>query len=114
MADQGRPECLNESCDGHLHREFLTGLTQSTARMMRVGGFALIAGPVVFGAPFIVDYLVRRSAGMTGMIVTLAALSLSFGAGIAILRKRAAGLAQKSAQQRCNKCGSVFPLAPGA
>lgn len=114
MADEGRPECLNESCDGHLHREFLTGLTQSTARMMRLSGFALIAGPVVFGAPFIVDYLVRRSAGMTGMIVTLAALSLSFGAGIAILRKRAAGLAQKSAQQRCNKCGSVFPLAPGA
>ena len=79
--------------------------------MMRLGGLALIAGPVVFGAPFIVDYIVRRSAGMTGMIATLVALSLSFGAGIAILRKRAAGLAQKSAQQRCNKCGSVFPLA---
>ncbi len=110
MADKGRPECLNESCDGLLHREFLTGLTQSTARMMRLAGLAFIAGPVVFGAPFIVDYIVRRSAGMTGMIATLAALALSFSVGIAILRRRAAGLAQKSAQQRCNKCGSVFPI----
>lgn len=111
MANEGRPECLNESCDGHLHREFLTGLTQSTAQMMRIGGLALIVGPVVFGAPFIVDYMVRRSAGMTGMIATLAALAIPFSVGIAILRKRAAGLAQKSEQQRCNKCGSVFPVA---
>ena len=40
MANEGRPECLNESCDGYLHREFLTGLKQSTAQMMRLGGLA--------------------------------------------------------------------------
>ena len=111
MANEGRPECPNEACDGHLHREFLTGLKQSTAQTMRLAGLALIVGPIVFGAPFIVDYVVRRTAGMAGLAATLIALTISFGVGVAILRKRAAGLAKKSEQQRCNKCGSVFPHA---
>lgn len=109
MASSGRPECPNESCDGNLHREFLTGMTQSKAQTLRLAGLGLIVGPIVFGAPFIIDYVVRRTAGVPGMIATLVALALCFTVAVVLLRKRAAGLAQKSAQQRCNKCGSVFP-----
>ncbi len=111
MAIEGRPVCPREGCDGNLHHEFRTGLKQSTAQTMRLAGLGLIVGPIVFGAPFIIDYVVRRTAGMTGLIATLLALAILFGIGIGLLRKRAAGLAQKSEQQRCNKCGSVFPVA---
>jgi hypothetical protein len=111
MAISGKPECPNESCDGHLHREFLTGLNQSTSQMMRLGGLALIAGPIVFGAPFFIDYVVRRSAGVGGMIGALIGFIVPIVAGTLILRRRRERLSVRTEQQRCNKCGSVFPAA---
>ncbi len=111
MANGGTPECPNENCDGHLHREFLTGLNQSTSQVMRLGGLALIAGPIVFGAPFFFDYVVRRSAGMVVMVATLVAFIVPIAAGTVILRHRRERMSERSEQHRCNKCGSVFPTA---
>jgi len=111
MANGGTPECPNENCDGHLHREFLTGLNQSTSQVMRLGGLALIAGPIVFGAPFFFDYVVQRSAGMVVMVATLVAFIVPIAAGTVILRHRRERMSERSEQHRCNKCGSVFPTA---
>ena len=111
MASARKPACPNESCDGHLHREFRTGLNQSTSQVMRLGGLALIAGPVVFGAPFFVDYVVRRSAGLGGMIAALIGFMVPIAAGTLILRHRRERLLERTEQQRCNRCGSVFPAA---
>ena len=109
MASDGKPECLNESCDGNLHREFRTGLNQSTSQTMRLGGLALIAGPIVFGFPFFIDYVVRRSAGIGGMIAVLIGFIVPIVAGTLVLRHRRERMAERTEQQRCNKCGSVFP-----
>jgi len=107
----GAPECSNENCDGHLHREFLSGLNQSTSQMMRLAGLALIAGPIVFGAPFFLDYVVRRSAGVGAMIGTIVGLLIPIVVGVVILRHRRERMRERTEQQRCNKCGSVFPAA---
>lgn len=109
MKDTGRPECPNDNCDGHLHREFLTGIPQSTAQMLRWGGVALIVLPILFGAPFFIDNVIRMSAGTGGMIATLIGMALPIVVGFFLLRHRKARLAEKSEQQRCNKCGAVFP-----
>lgn len=111
MASNGRPKCPVEGCDGDLHREFLTGLTQSTAQTMRLGGLALILGPLLLGAPFFIDYVVRRSAGAGGMVVTLVAFVVPIAAGMLVLRHRRERMTERTEQQRCNKCGSVFPAA---
>ncbi len=111
MASDGKPECPNESCDGHLHREFRSGLNQSTSQMMRLGGLALIAGPIVFGAPFFLGYVVRRAAGMGGMIAALIGFIVPIASGTLVLRRRRERLSERTEQQRCNKCGSVFPAA---
>ena len=111
MANGGVPECPNENCDGHLHREFLSGLNQSTSQTLRLGGLALIAGPIVFGFPFFVDYVVRRSAGIGGMIAVLIGFIVPIVAGTLILRHRRERMSERTEQQRCNKCGSVFPAA---
>ena len=110
MAIEGRPECRREGCDGNLHHEFLTAMTRSTAQTLRLTALALIVAPLLFGAPFIIDYVFRQTQGTAGMALTLVALAISIGVGVVLLRKRAAGLAEKSEQQRCNKCGSVFPV----
>jgi len=109
MANDGKPECPNETCDGHLHREFLTGIPQSTAQMMRWGGIALIAGPIVFGAPFFIDNVIRVSSGIGGVIATLVGMVVPIVVGVLLLRQRSQRLSEKSEQQRCNKCGGVFP-----
>lgn len=111
MASNGRPKCPVQGCDGDLYQEFLTGLTQSTSQAMRLGGLALILGPVVFGAPFFIDYVLRRSAGTGGMVGTLIAFAVPIAAGVLILRHRRERMSERTAQQRCNKCGSVFPAA---
>ena len=110
MAIEGRPVCRRESCDGNLHHEFLTAMTRSTAQTLRLTALALIVAPLLFGAPFIIDYVVRQTQGVTGMVLTLVVLAVSIGIGVVLLRKRTAGLADKSEQLRCNKCGSVFPV----
>lgn len=110
MMSKGRPGCPVEGCDGDLYREFVTGLSQSTAQMMRWGGLALIVGPVVFGGPFLFDYAMRGSAGAMGMV--LAAIAVPMVAGVILLRRRARRLAVRSEQQRCNRCGNVVPLRP--
>jgi hypothetical protein len=107
----GPPECPNESCDGHLHREFLTGLNQSTAQMMRLVGLALIVAPIVFGAPFFIDYVVRRTAGAGALVGTLLGFAIPMVAGFLLLRYRSARMRVRTEQQRCNKCGAVFPAA---
>ena len=111
MASAGKPECPNESCDGNLHREFLSGLKQSTSQTMRLGGLALIAGPIVLGFPFFIDYVIRRSAGLIGMVGVLIGFFVPIVAGTVILWQRRARMSVRSEQQRCNKCGSVFPAA---
>ena len=107
----GAPECPRENCSGHLHREFLTGLPQSTSQMMRLGGLALIVAPILFGAPFFIDNVVRRSAGTGGMAVTAVLLLAPMVAGWLLLRYRAQRMRVRTEQQRCNKCGAVFPAA---
>jgi len=107
----GVPECPRENCSGHLHREFLTGLPQSTSQMMRWGGLALIVAPVLFGAPFFIDYVVRRNAGTAGMVGTIVGLLVPMVAGWLLLRYRAQRMRERTEQQRCNKCGTVFPAA---
>ncbi len=106
----GRPTCPAAGCDGDLHREFLTGLNQSTAQMMRLGGLALILGPLVFGAPFFLDYVVRGAAGRGGAAATLVAIVVPVIGGVLLLRHRAQRLAERTEQHRCNKCGTVFPV----
>jgi hypothetical protein len=107
----GAPECPNESCDGNLHREFLTGLPQSTSQMLRLGGLALIIGPILFGAPFFIDYVVRRTSGTGAMVATLVGFAVSIVAGVLMLRYRSRRMRERTEQQRCNKCGAVFPAA---
>ena len=114
MASEGRPRCPAQDCDGDLYREFLTGLNQSTAQMMRIGGLALILVPLVLGAPFFFDYVVRRSAGMGGMIGTLIGFVVPIVAGVLLLRHRSRRLTERTEQRRCNKCGTVFPAAGAA
>jgi len=109
MNSNARPECPNETCDGHLHREFLTGITQSTAQMMRWGGVALIVLPILFGAPFVIDNVIRMSSGIGGMVATLIGMAVPIVVGVLLLRQRSQRLSEKSEQQRCNKCGGVFP-----
>jgi hypothetical protein len=109
MASDATPSCPDESCDGHLHREFLTGIPQSTAQMMRWGGVALIVVPILFGAPFFIDNVIRGSSGAGGMIVTLVGMVAPIVAGVLLLRHRTKRRAERSEQQRCNKCGGVFP-----
>lgn len=105
----GAPECPKEGCTGNLHREFLTGLNQSTSQSLRLGGLALIVGPILFGAPFFIDYVVRQTAGTVVMVVTLVAFVFCFAAGFVLLRYRAQRMKERTEQQRCNKCGTVFP-----
>ena len=114
MASEGRPHCPVEDCDGDLYREFLTGLNQSTAQMMRLGGLALILGPLVLGAPFFFDYVVRQSAGVGGVIGTLVGFVVPICAGVLLLRHRSQRLAERTEQRRCNKCGTVFAAGSGA
>ena len=109
MKDSARPECPNETCAGHLHREFLTGIPQSTAQMMRWGGIALIVGSILFGAPFLIDNVIRMSSGIGGMSVTLVGMVVPIVVGVLLLRQRSQRLSEKSEQHRCNKCGGVFP-----
>jgi len=114
MASEGRTQCPVQDCDGDLHREFLTGLNQSTAQMMRLGGLALILGPLVFGAPFFFDYVVRQTAGVGGMIGALIGFVVPIAAGVLLLRHRSQRLAERTEQHRCNKCGTVVPAGSGA
>lgn len=107
----GPPECPNESCSGNLHREFLTGLPQSTSQTLRLIGLALIVAPILFGAPFFIDYVVRRAAGMGAMVGTLVGLLVPMAAGFVLLRYRKQRMSERTEQQRCNKCGAVFPAA---
>lgn len=107
----GAPECPKEGCSGHLHREFLTGMKQSKAQMLRMIALALIAGPILFGAPFFIDYVVRRTAGVGAMVVTLVVYAVCFIAAWLLLRHRAQRMRVRTEQQRCNKCGAVFPAA---
>ena len=105
----GAPECPKEGCSGNLHREFLTGLNQSTSEALRLGGLALIIGPILFGAPFFIDYVVRQTAGTAAMVVTLVAFIICFAVGFALLRYRTQRMKERTEQQRCNKCGAVYP-----
>ena len=105
----GAPDCPKEDCSGNLHREFLTGLNQSTSQTLRLGGLALIVGPILFGAPFFIDYVVRQTAGRGAMIATLLVFIVCFTAGFLMLRYRAQRMKERTEQQRCNKCGAVFP-----
>jgi hypothetical protein len=107
----GAPECPKEGCSGHLHREFLTGLNQSTSQMMQLVGIGLIVAPILFGAPFFIDYVVRRTAGTGAMVVTLVLLLVPMVAGFVLLRHRKERMRERTEQQRCNKCGTVFPAA---
>jgi hypothetical protein len=109
LANEGRPGCLNASCDGHLHHEFLTGLNQSTSQMMRLGGMGLIGGALLFGAPFFIDNVVRMSAGVGGAAVAIAVIIVPVVAGVMILRHRTQRMSVRTEQNRCNKCGAVFP-----
>jgi len=113
MPSEGRPRCPVEGCDGDLYREFLTGLNQSTAQMLRLGGLALIVGPLLFGAPFFLDYVVRGAAGTGGLVATLIGLVVPIVAGFLLLRYRSRRLTERTEQRRCNKCGRVFPVAAG-
>jgi len=103
------PQCPREGCSGQLHREFLTGLPQSTSQMLRLGGWALIVGPILFGAPFFIDYVVRRTAGTGGMVGTLVGFIVPMALGFMLLRYRKERMRERTEQQRCNKCGTVFP-----
>lgn len=105
----GAPECPKEGCSGNLHREFLTGLNQSTSQTLRLGGLGLIIGPIVFGAPFFIDYVVRQTAGTGAMVATSVAFIACFAGGFSLLRYRARRMKERTEQQRCNKCGAVFP-----
>jgi hypothetical protein len=104
------PQCPRQGCSGQLHREFLTGLPQSTSQMLRLGGWALIVAPILFGAPFFIDYVVRRIAGSGAMIGTLAGLIVPIVVGVMLLRYRKQRMRERTEQQRCNKCGAVFPV----
>lgn len=110
MANKGAPGCPVEGCDGDLYREFVTGLNRSTAQMMRWGGLALLFGPPVLGAPFYLEYLLRGSPGVGGILGLAVALAVPMIAGFVLLRKRQQGLSKRSEQQRCNKCGKVVLL----
>ena len=107
MSIAGAPPCPKNGCDGHLHREFLSGLNQSTSQMMRLGGMALIVGPILFGAPVFIDYVVRQTAGMGGMVGALIGLAVPVIAGVLLLRYRKQRMSNRTEQQRCNKCGEV-------
>lgn len=106
----GAPECPKEGCTGNLHREFLTGLNQSTSQTLRLGGLALIIGPILFGAPFFIDYVVRQAAGTGAMIATLVVFAACIAGGFSMLRYRGQRMKERTEQQRCNKCGAVFPV----
>ncbi len=110
MAKDGRPRCPVEGCDGDLYHEFLTGLNQSTSQMMRIGGLALIAGTILFGAPFFIDNVVRMAAGVGGAVGTVIGLLVPIVAGVLVLRHRAGRMSERREQHRCNKCGTVFPV----
>lgn len=106
----GAPECPNQGCSGNLHHEFLTGLNQSTSQALRLGGLALIIGPILFGAPFFIDYVARQTGGVGAMIATLVVFVACFTAAIVMLRYRAQRMKERTEQRRCNKCGAVFPV----
>ena len=103
----GAPECPVDGCDGNLYREFKTGLNQSTAQMMRWGGVALIIVPIAMGAPFVLERI-RQPGGVAGLIAVLVVVAVPMLAGLLLLRHRAQRMAERSEQQRCNKCGAVF------
>jgi len=108
MASPGVPRCPVEGCDGDLYREFATGMNQSTAQLMRWAGWGLVVGPVIFGVPFLLDYL-GGAAGLGGILGAVVAVVLPMGVGAVLLRRRKQGLSVRSEQRRCNKCGTVVP-----
>ena len=113
MEGGGRTKCPVEGCDGDLYREFITGLNRSTAQMMRLAGIGLIAGPLLFGAPFLYESVARGVGGPGRLLLIALLMIVPIVAGVVLLRHRAQRLTLRAEQQRCNKCGTVFPPAGG-
>ena len=112
MASDGPPACFVEGCDGNLYREFLTGLNRSTAQMLALGGYGLLIGPLLLGSPFILRVFVSGSTADIGeTMVTVVLIVIPMVVGLSLLRYRKQRLAVRKEQQRCSKCGAVFPPA---
>ena len=112
MSSNAYPQCPNEGCDGNLHREIQTGLTRSTAQLLRLGGLTLLIGPLLLVAPNLYQYAVRRVVSVAGLLFTIFMLVVPPIVGVMMLRYRSQRLAERTEQQRCNRCGTVFPAAP--
>lgn len=110
MSSGSRPSCPVEGCDGDLYREFVTGLNRSTAQLMVLAAVVLIVGPLVVGAPWFLQTVMRGTVGVGSILVALLAFLVPAAAGVALLRHRAQRLGQRTEQQRCNRCGQIVPL----
>ncbi len=107
MSVNGRPDCPVEGCDGHLHREFITGLNRSTAQMLALGGYALMFVPALLASPFLLRS--ARAGAVVSLVGVAAVLLVCVGVGVGLLRHRKQRLSERSEQQRCHKCGTVVP-----
>ena len=113
MSSNPYPQCPSEGCDGNLHREIATGLNRSTAQLLRLGGLTLMIGPLLLVAPNLYQYVVRGSVGsVAGLLLTVFMLIVPPVGGVMMLRYRSQRLSERTEQQRCNRCGAVFPLTP--
>ena len=106
MSGGGRPECPVEGCDGHLHREFITGLNRSTAQMLALGGYALMFVPALLASPFLLR--AARDGEIVSLVGMAAVVLVCVGVGVGLRRYRAQRLSERSEQQRCHKCGTVI------
>ena len=77
--------------------------------MMRLGGMGLIGGTLLFGAPLFIDNVVRMSAGVGGAVLAISVIVVPVAVGVMILRHRTQRMKERTEQNRCNKCGAVFP-----
>ena len=79
-------------------------MARSNAQIITLSAYALIFGPALLCAPSMIAAFRDGALGVgTGVA---AAVLICVGAGIGMLRYKSRRMADRTEQQRCNKCGA--------